>query len=54
MRFIIFSNLNGKYYNDPSELKDAPLNKRGIYWGSFHGYKYSLKFVQMLIRPKSL
>ncbi|TMW44969.1 hypothetical protein DOY81_009952 [Sarcophaga bullata] len=49
-----WSNLNGKYYHDPTELKDAPLNKRGIFWYDFHGYRYSLKFVEMLIRPRRL
>ncbi|TMW42125.1 hypothetical protein DOY81_012795 [Sarcophaga bullata] len=48
-----WSNLNGKYYHDPTELKDDPTDKRGINWNDFHGYKYSLKFVQMLIRPRN-
>lgn len=49
---FFFSNLNGKYYKNPKELLNAPVNKRGINWYTFHGYEYSLKFVQMMIRPK--
>ncbi|XP_037813683.1 fibrinogen C domain-containing protein 1-like [Lucilia sericata] len=44
------SNLNGKYYNNPL----PPLNGQGICWGDFHGYEYSMKFVQMMIRPKRI
>ena len=43
--FIVYSNLNGKYYQDPK-------HKLGIVWYGFHGYEYSLKFVQMSTRPK--
>ncbi|TMW44050.1 hypothetical protein DOY81_010870 [Sarcophaga bullata] len=49
-RKCYFSNLNGKYYQDPTDLS----LENGITWGEFHGYKYSLKFVQMLIRPRKL
>ncbi|KRF98353.1 uncharacterized protein Dwil_GK27183 [Drosophila willistoni] len=43
------SNLNGKYY----ESGIAP-NKRGITWGSFSDFNYSisLTFAQMMIRPR--
>ncbi|XP_023300419.2 angiopoietin-related protein 7-like [Lucilia cuprina] len=46
----MWSNLNGKYYNVPQ----PPKGERGICWNDFHGYDYSMKFVQMMIRPKRL
>ncbi|TMW39969.1 hypothetical protein DOY81_014951, partial [Sarcophaga bullata] len=45
------SNLNGKYYEHPTKVYEASLYNHGINWNKFHGYKYSLKSVQMLIRP---
>uniref|UniRef100_T1P8R6 Fibrinogen n=1 Tax=Musca domestica TaxID=7370 RepID=T1P8R6_MUSDO len=46
------SNLNGFYYN----LSVVPAEKpaSGIVWKTFRGARYSLKFVQMKIRPKKL
>lgn len=44
------SNLNGKYYNIP----EPPKGERGICWNEFNGYGYSMKFVQMMIRPKRI
>lgn len=40
-----FSNLNGEY------LKGAG-GSGGIIWRHFRGFEYSLKFAQMMIRPK--
>ncbi|XP_065360690.1 fibrinogen-like protein 1 [Calliphora vicina] len=42
-----WSNLNGKYYG-----KAEAKIKNGICWNGFTRCKYSLKFVQMMIRPK--
>ncbi|TMW47227.1 hypothetical protein DOY81_007691 [Sarcophaga bullata] len=42
------SNLNAKYYNEPKDIS----SHNGITWKTFHGFNYSLKFVQMLIRPR--
>ncbi|XP_061386949.1 ficolin-2-like [Musca vetustissima] len=44
------SNLNGFYYKDGVVPKDKPGS--GIIWKTFRGEFYSLKFVQMKIRPK--
>ncbi|XP_065360386.1 angiopoietin-related protein 7-like [Calliphora vicina] len=46
----MWSNLNGKYYNIP----EPPKGERGICWSDFNGYGYSMKFVQMMIRPKRI
>ncbi|XP_065362081.1 angiopoietin-related protein 7-like [Calliphora vicina] len=43
-----FSNLNGKYYGKA----EAAKNKNGICWNGPKGCENSLKFVQMMIRPK--
>ncbi|XP_065361337.1 ficolin-1-like [Calliphora vicina] len=45
-----WSNLNGKYYD---KAKSANTNM-GICWNGPNGCKYSLKFVQMMIRPKKI
>lgn len=44
-----FSNLNGKYYSTGHGPKEALHS--GISWLGFHDYDYSMKFVQMMIRP---
>ncbi|XP_065358889.1 ficolin-2-like [Calliphora vicina] len=43
------SNLNGKYL-----FGKYPKTKygQGVVWSEFRGYEYSLKFVQMMIRPR--
>ncbi|XP_058983860.1 ficolin-2-like [Musca domestica] len=42
-----FSNLNGKY------LKGTTTDyAKGVVWHAYRGYYYSLKFVEMYIRPK--
>ncbi|XP_037813682.1 ryncolin-1-like, partial [Lucilia sericata] len=44
------SNLNGKYH-----AKEVSTNTNfGICWNSSRGCKHSLKFVQMMIRPKKI
>ncbi|XP_037725390.1 angiopoietin-related protein 7-like [Drosophila subpulchrella] len=47
------SQLNGKF-NKEGRNRDKTEN--GIYWGSWHNYDYtySLTFVEMMIRPKTL
>ncbi|TMW45943.1 hypothetical protein DOY81_008978 [Sarcophaga bullata] len=47
-------NLNGKYYQHPTKYYNATVNNGGINWGTFRGYGYSLKSVQMLIRPRQV
>jgi len=45
--------LNGKYYKE-GHSRDNKTN--GILWGSWHNndWTYSLTFVEMMIRPKTL
>ncbi|XP_075163581.1 uncharacterized protein LOC142236199 isoform X2 [Haematobia irritans] len=46
------SHLNGPYLRPISPI--VRVNERGIIWKSFHGPGYSLKFVEMMIRPKTM
>ncbi|XP_037725249.1 angiopoietin-related protein 7-like [Drosophila subpulchrella] len=48
-----YSKLNGKFYKE-GRTRDNKHN--GIHWGSWHNYDwtYSLTFVEMMIRPKTL
>uniref|UniRef100_A0A1I8Q8P2 Fibrinogen C-terminal domain-containing protein n=1 Tax=Stomoxys calcitrans TaxID=35570 RepID=A0A1I8Q8P2_STOCA len=43
------SHLTGPYIRASSPVG---YNERGIIWKSFHGPKYSMKFVEMMIRPR--
>ncbi|XP_050743533.1 fibrinogen C domain-containing protein 1-like [Drosophila biarmipes] len=44
-----WSKLTGKYYKDGI----SPSNAIGIHWSYFRGYKNSLIFAEMMIKPKS-
>jgi len=41
------SSLNGQYHSDPY----APQDRGGIHWSPWTGFKYSLKSVEMKLRP---
>uniref|UniRef100_H2YQ78 Fibrinogen C-terminal domain-containing protein n=1 Tax=Ciona savignyi TaxID=51511 RepID=H2YQ78_CIOSA len=43
--YCYHSNLNGAYLNCQTTTEQAAS------WGSFHGYQYSLKFIEMKFRP---
>uniref|UniRef100_A0A1A9W738 Fibrinogen C-terminal domain-containing protein n=1 Tax=Glossina brevipalpis TaxID=37001 RepID=A0A1A9W738_9MUSC len=47
-----WSNLNGFYYPNGTVINGR--TGTGINWGEFHGFNYSMKFVQMMIRPRTL
>ncbi|XP_037813697.1 techylectin-5A-like [Lucilia sericata] len=49
-RKCFYSNLNGRYYGKI----EAATASDGICWNVIGGCKYSLKFVQMMIRPKKI
>ncbi|KAI0210493.1 Ficolin-1-A [Lamellibrachia satsuma] len=41
------SNLNGPYFHDPHATQD----RGGVHWGAWRGFDYSLKTVEMKLRP---
>ncbi|KAL9871670.1 fibrinogen C domain-containing protein 1-A-like [Glossina fuscipes fuscipes] len=45
-----WSNLNGFYYPNGTVINGR--TGTGINWGEFHGFNYSMKFVQMMVRPR--
>ncbi|XP_030238867.1 angiopoietin-related protein 1-like [Drosophila navojoa] len=46
-----FSNLNGQNFSCKMEESKQLENIGCIYWQDWHGRSYSMKFVQMMIRP---
>lgn len=48
---FIHSNLNAKNFTCSLEGTNSLENHGCIYWNSWHGRSYSLKNVQMMIRP---